>query len=248
MRQLDYNNAIAVTRDIHWIGFYDQEASLHCNPYLLIDRQDVVLIDPGSIPHFPIVMRKIMDLVNPADISHIVVQHQDPDVCGNLAVVEDVINRHDLKILAHSNTVRLIRHLGLRSEMLSVDEMGYRMDLSSGRTLEFLFTPYLHSPGAIATHDPATGSLFTSDIFAAVSRDWSLFADGDFLSPMDPFHQRYMPSNAILRRALERFEQLPLQRVLPQHGSILEGDDIRRAIDHLKALPCGMDLVEDDPA
>jgi flavorubredoxin len=248
MRQLDYNNAIAVTRDIHWIGFYDQEASLHCNPYLLIDRQDVVLIDPGSIPHFPIVMRKIMDLVNPADISHIVVQHQDPDVCGNLAVVEDVINRHDLKILAHSNTVRLIRHLGLRSEMLPVDEMGYRMDLSSGRTLEFLFTPYLHSPGAIATHDPATGSLFTSDIFAAVSRDWSLFADGDFLSPMDPFHQRYMPSNAILRRALERFEQLPLQRVLPQHGSILEGDDIRRAIDHLKALPCGMDLVEDDPA
>ncbi len=247
MLQLDYDNAIAVTRDIHWVGFYDEEASLHCNPYLLIDRDDVILIDPGSIPHFPIVMRKVMDLVNPSDISYIIVQHQDPDVCGNLVVVEDVINRHDLKILAHGNTVRLIRHLGLRSEMLAVDEMDYRLTLGSGRSLEFLFTPYLHSPGAIATHDTATGSLFTSDIFAAVSQDWSLFAEGDYLSPMEPFHQRYMPSNAILSKTLERFERMQLQRFLPQHGSILEGDAMQKAIEHLKALPCGMDLIDGDP-
>ncbi len=245
--KIDYDSPVAVTRDIHWVGFYDDAAHLHCNPYLLIDDEDIVLVDPGSIPHFPVVMRKVMELVNPEDITHVVVQHQDPDVCGNLAVVEDVINRNDLKIVTHTSTARLIRHLGLRSEFYLVDEHDYRLGLQSGRELRFLFTPYLHSPGAIVTYDVRSRSLFTSDIFAAISKDWSLFAEGDFLTPMDPFHQHYMPSNRILKHCMERFEKMDLERVLPQHGSILEGEDIARAIAHLKALPCGIDLMDDQP-
>lgn len=242
--KIDYNSPVAATREIYWVGFYDEKANLHCNPYLLIDSEDIVFIDPGSIPHFPVVMRKVMELVNPEDITYVVAQHQDPDVCGNLAVVEDVINRNDLKIVAHSNTVRLIRHLGLRSDFYAVDQNDNALTLKSGRRLEFVFTPYLHSPGAIATYDVQTRSLFTSDIFAAISKDWSLFAQGDFLSPMEPFHQNYMPSNRILKHCLEGFEKMELDRILPQHGSILEGADIQKAIDHLKQLPCGIDLIE----
>jgi len=242
--KIDYNSPVAATREIYWVGFYDEKAHLHCNPYLIIDEEDIVLIDPGSIPHFPIVMRKVMELVNPEDISYVIAQHQDPDVCGNLAVVEDVINRNDLKIVAHSNCERLIRHLGLRSDFYTVDKNDYSLTLKSGRRLEFLFTPYLHSPGAIATYDVKTRSLFTSDIFAAISQDWSLFAEGDFLTPMEPFHQKYVPSNQILRNCMERFEKMDLDRILPQHGSILEGTDIHKAIAHLKELPCGIDLFE----
>lgn len=240
---LDYNNAIAVLRDIFWIGFYDQESSLHCNPYLLIDDEDVVLIDPGSIPHFPIVMRKIIDTINPAEITAIVASHQDPDVCGGLAVVEDVIGRKDLKIIAHSNTIRLIRHYGLSSDYYAVDKNDYKYLLKSGRVLEFLYTPYLHSPGAIVTYDHKTHSLFTSDIFGAVSQNWSLYAEDNFLDAMSAFHQLYMPGNDVLRKCMEKFEKLNIARILPQHGSILEGENIRLAIDHLKALPCGNDLL-----
>jgi len=56
---------------------------------MMIDEEDVVMFDPGSIPHFPIVMRKVIEVVNPNEISIIVAHHQDPDVCGNLAVIED---------------------------------------------------------------------------------------------------------------------------------------------------------------
>jgi len=242
--KIDYNSPVAATRDIYWVGFYDEKAHLHCNPYLIIDDEDIIFIDPGSIPHFPIVMRKVMELVNPEDITYVVAQHQDPDVCGNLAVVEDVINRNDLKIVAHTNCIRLIRHLGLRSDYYAVDQHDFALTLKSGRRLEFLFTPYLHSPGAIVTYDTKSRSLFTSDIFAAISQQWSLFAQGDFLTPMEPFHQNYMPSNRILKNCMQRFEKMDLDRVLPQHGSILEGSDIQRAIDHLKQLPCGIDLIE----
>lgn len=242
MRNIDYSNNVAITREIYWVGFYDEEAHLHCNPYLLIDEQDVVLFDPGSIPHFPIVMRKVIDLVNPADISLIVACHQDPDVCGNIAVLEDVINRPDLKIAAHTNCIRLIRHYGIKSEFYAVDENEYRITLKSGRVLDFLFTPYLHSPGAIVTYDRASKSLFSGDIFGAVSKQWSLFAQNNDMQPIETFHQLYMPSNRLLRQGMEKIERFDMERILPQHGSILEGERIHRTINHLKTLPCGIDL------
>jgi len=243
MPDIDLSDSVAVTNDIHWVGFYDEEARLHCNPYLLIDGEDVALIDPGSIPHFPTVMRKVIDIVSPEDISTIIISHQDPDVCGNLAVMEDVIGRKDLRIFAHSNTIRLLRHYGIRSTPYAVDKNGYRATLKSGRTLEFIFTPYLHSPGAIATYDKKTRSLFSSDIFGAVSKNWSLFAQGDFLKPMDEFHRLYMPSGSILARCMENLSGLEIDRILPQHGSILEGANVQRAIEHLKTLPCGVDIL-----
>ena len=244
MQTLNYDETVAVTRDIHWVGFYDQDAHLHCNPYLLIDEQDIVLFDPGSIPHFPITMRKVIDLVNPEAITTIVASHQDPDVCGNLSIVEDVISRPDLRIVAHNNTIRLIRHYGLSSaDFYAVEQHDYHLTLKSGRVLEFLHTPYLHSPGAIMTYDTKTRSLFTSDVFGAISNDWSLFAEGNFLEPMKAWHQAYMPSNRLLANCMERLETLDVDRILPQHGSVLEGDQVEKAITYLKALPCGLDLM-----
>ncbi|NOS35238.1 MAG: hypothetical protein GQ522_01225 [Deltaproteobacteria bacterium] len=67
--QANFNEAIAIFDDIYWVGFYDSGSGLHCNPYLLIDEEDVVLFDPGSIPHFPDVMTKIIDVVSPEDIT-----------------------------------------------------------------------------------------------------------------------------------------------------------------------------------
>ena len=241
-RKFDYSNAVTILRDIHWVGFYDREAHLHCNPYLLIDEKDVVLFDAGSIPHFPIVMRRIIDLVRPEDISVIVACHQDPDVCGNLAVLEDVVGGKRLKIAAHTNSIRLIRHYGIRSDFYPVEKNDLKLTLKSGRALEFIFTPFLHSPGAIVTYDRRTKSLFSGDIFGAVSKDWSLFADGDYLSPMDAFHRLYMPSGRILKSCMERFEKCDIDRILPQHGSVLEGDQVQIAIEHLKGIECGVDI------
>lgn len=239
----DYQDAVPVTRDIYWVGFYDEQATLHCNPYLMLDGDDVIIFDPGSIPHFPIVMRKVIDIVRPESIRYIVVSHQDPDVCGNLAVLEDVIGTESVKVLAHTNTIRLIRHLGVKSELLAVDRMDYRVTLPSGRVLEFLFTPFLHSPGAIATFDPRTRSLFTSDIFGALSTErWTLFAEGDYLTPLTLWHQTYMSSGRLLAECMDRFAALDPARILPQHGSVLEGEQVRRAMDHLRTLACGADL------
>lgn len=247
MPLIDPNTSVAITRDIHWVGFFDAEADLHCNPYLLIDGDEAVIIDPGSIPHFPIVMRKVIELINPEVISTIIACHQDPDVCGNLPVMEDVISRDDLRIVVHASMVRLIRHYGIHSTVQAVSAEQPEVVLQSGRVLECIPTPYLHSPGAIAVYDRQTKTLFSSDLFGAVEEDeWQLFSSDmeNFPHTMDGWHQALMPSNRLLKHCMERFSQLDIQRILPQHGSIIEGEaNIRLAIEHLMALPCGLDLM-----
>lgn len=242
--KLDYDNPVLVYQDIYWLGYYDKENDFRCNPYIMIDGEDKILFDPGSIPHFPIVMRKIIDLINPEDITKIVVSHQDPDVCGNLAIVEDIVSKDDLKIVTHSTNTRLLDHLGIQSDYYVVDKHNYMLTLKSGRVLEFIYTPYLHSPFGIITYDTKTKTLFSADIFGALSEDWELFDRGNFLHKLDKWHQLIAASERHLRFLMDRLEKMDIQRILPQHGSIIEGADVRRSIEYLKNLRCGIDLME----
>lgn len=244
--QANFNEAIAIFDDIYWVGFYDSGSGLHCNPYLLIDEEDVVLFDPGSIPHFPDVMTKIIDVVSPEDITAIVVHHQDPDVCGNTAIVEDTIDRSDLKLVTQSNNKRLIEHLGVKSEFYLVDKHGYKLTLKSGRVLEFKSAAFLHSPFGIVTYDTKNKALFCSDIFGGMLSEWSLYSDGDFHTSMARWHQEIMPSNSILKSFLQNIRKWEIEAILPQHGSILRGDDVAAAFDFLTTLPCAMDLMQEE--
>ncbi|GAX61147.1 flavoprotein [Candidatus Scalindua japonica] len=244
MAVLDANNSITILRDIYWVGFYDKESDLHCNAYLITDDKDIILIDPGSIPHFSIVMRKVLDIVNPGDITKIIVTHQDPDVCGNLPVVESLIDNKDLDVVIHSSCSRLIRHYGINSNIYEVDKHDNKLKLKSGRVLEFFHTPYLHSPFAMIMYDVKTKTLFTSDLLGGISKNWSLFAEKGFLESMKVWHQMTMPSSHILKKCMNGLEKLELERILPQHGSILQGDQIKEAIECLKSIKCGVETIK----
>lgn len=243
MAEYNYDDPIAITENIYWIGYYDQATQKQCNSYLLIDHDEAVLIDPGSIPEFPVIMRKIIDLINPGKISLVVLTDCDPDVCANLPIVEDLIGREDLLIAGHHNTLKQVRHLGIQSGLYPVNEHENRYTLKSGRQLSFYPNLYLHSPGSITIYDAASQSLFSGDLFGGDEGDWSLFDHVNFPRNLDEFHQTFMPSNQVLRFGLRTIETLDIHRILPQHGSVIEGGNVVRAFAHLKILDCGIDFI-----
>jgi flavorubredoxin len=237
---LDYNDYIEIAEGTYWVGFADENASLHCNPYLIADNGEAVLIDGGSRNDFSTVMLKIMRTgTNPHDIIRLIYQHYDPDLCGNIPHMEAIINNSDLKIISHYENNLFINYYSTGLTKQCIKELDYSFEFSSGRRLEFIRTPYSHSPGSFITYDTKTKVLFSSDIFGSYDANWNLYSqinekclrcepEGVCSVTQKPcdvfgiwdFHKRIMTSKKALDYALDRIEQLDISMIAPQHGSI----------------------------
>ncbi len=232
---------VNIAEDVYWVGSAKQGLGLVCNPYLLVDRKEAVIIDPGSVLDFEEVLANITAVVPIEQVRYCVLHHQDPDFCSAVPLLEKSGAR--FTVVTHWRAQTLIQYYGVKSPYYVVNQHDFRLVLDSGRVLRFLPTPYLHFPGAIATYDEKTKVLFSSDLFGAFSGlHWSLFADEDYLERMLAFHEHYMPSNDILRPVMEAFLRLDISAIAPQHGSVIR-ENIPMYIKALRDLECGAFLA-----
>jgi len=229
-------NSMQIADGIYWVGFYEASATLQCNPYLLIDHNEAVLFDPGSVLDFQYVYENIKRLIPIERIKYIVLHHQDPDFCSSVPLFEKA--GANFTIVTHWRTQTIIKYYGITSDYYLVDEHNFSLTLMSGREIQFVPTPYLHFPGAIASYDTDTKTLFSSDLFGAMSSNWDLFAGEDYIEKMKTFHEHYMPSNDILRPVMETLLLMDISIIAPQHGSIIS-KDVSKHIKTLRDLECG---------
>lgn len=252
---LDYFESIKIANGIYWVGFNDDKAGLHCNPYIIVEDEEVVLIDGGSREDFSTVMLKILRLgINPKNITTLIYHHTDPDLCGSLPHLEGIIDNPELKIISHKENNVFINYYSTKTPKLCIEDLGYSYTLKSGRRLEFYQTPYVHEAGSFITYDCKTKTLFSSDIFGSYDISWSLYCsipqeckdcetqktcsisnrDCKVHGILD-FHRRKMNSAASLRYALEQIERIDPVLVAPQHGSLIDSkEDLNYLINLLK--------------
>ena len=229
---------------VFWVGAAHQAAPLNCNPYLLVDGNEAVLIDPGSPLDFPEVMKNVQSLVSLSQIKYIVLQHQDPDFCAATPLFEKA--GFAGRLVTHWRAAHLIKYYGVNSSFYLVNEHNWDLTFGNNRKIMFVPTPYLHFPGAIATYDPVSRVLFSSDLFGAFADHCPLFADEwpgqNYQEAMQSFHEHYMPSNAILRPVMENLAQFDIACIAPQHGSVIR-QGIAEYIGILRELECGSFLT-----
>ena len=256
-RVVDYSEYVEIADGVYWVGFSDDQAGFHCNPYLIVDGDDAVLIDGGSRNDFSTVMLKIMRTgTDPHKISKLIYQHYDPDLCGNIPHMEAAIDNKELKIISHRENNVFIEYYSPRAPKICIEDLGFVYDFPSGRQLKFFPTPYSHSAGSFVTLDTKTKTLFSSDIFGSYDMNWSLFSEIDEKCakcvPKNPclitkkpcqiigvwdFHKRIMPSTIALHYAISLIEDLNISMIAPQHGSIYNTAVARKVvIDRLKYL------------
>ena len=265
---IDYENPIEIAEGIYWVGFYDVKSGLHCNPYLIIDNEEALVIDGGSRPDFATVMMKILQTgIEPHQIKALLYQHYDPDLCGSIPNFEDIIERRDLKIISDESSLEFIRHYSVSSQMISIEDVNYQYKFSSGRTLEFINTPYSHSSGSFVTFDQKSGMLFTSDIFGSYGNEWELFffffsqcidcvnlskcpenRDHCPINDVLNFHKIIMTSRKALKYALKKILEVPFTALAPQHGSIITDRNIMRYIFEqlISQKEIGIDRIVED--
>ena len=265
---IDYENPVEIAEGIYWVGFYDAKSGLHCNPYLIIDNEEALVVDGGSRPDFATVMMKILQTgIEPHQINALLYQHYDPDLCGSIPNFEDIIESSSLKIISDESSLEFIRHYSVSSQMISIEDVNYQYKFSSGRTLEFINTPYSHSSGSFVTFDQKSGMLFTSDIFGSYGKEWELFLklkpqcidcvnlnkcpenrDHCPINDVLNFHRIIMTSRKALKYALKKILEIPFTALAPQHGSIITDRNIMRYIFEqlISQKDIGIDRIVED--
>lgn len=240
----DYHKKpVQIAERIWWVGHILPDDPFQCHVYLIENGDQSVLVDPGSMLTFRHTLAKIEQILPFSRIRYFICHHQDPDITSCLPLIDQISNRGDAMILSHWRAIALLKHLGLNMPFTCVEKMGWRIDLG-GRELEFIFTPYLHFPGAFCTFDSASKILFSSDLFGGFTEKWQLFAtDEKYFEDIRPFHEHYMPSRDILFNGLCKLEKYPLELIAPQHGSIIPKKLISFIFDKLKTIECGLFLM-----
>jgi flavorubredoxin len=244
--EIDTNYAVEIADGVFWVGFYSEEDALHCNPYLIKSNTSAILIDPGSVPDFPIVARKVFSIIQPQTIDTIILQHQDPDLCAGVPIFEDMRNDYEHTIISEVRASYLIRHYGVKGHLHMVSPENPTYTTKDGRKIEFLMTPFAHFAGAIMTYDPKSKVLFTSDVLGGLGQDWELYHNDTALANMKKFLSLYMPSNKALRYALLKIMSVDADIIAPQHGQIIRKSQLDGIVNSLWDLKCGLDLVDDE--
>ena len=256
----DWGSPIQIADNVYWVGSDDASLKLRCNPYLVIENGRGVLIDGGSKSSFPNLMINILQVgLEPRKIDALIYQHYDPDLCGSMDNIVSFCKNPNIKIITASASREFVAHYMHTSrsgliEGLSKDGTTFSL---RGRALKFILTPHAHSFGSFVTYDEKTGTLFSSDLFGSMSRQWQLFRkldsncytcndyqicpDGKDYCPLPDiieFHEHIMPCCKALRYALSKIRKLDVRMIAPQHGSIFSRkQDINFIIQKLASTP-----------
>lgn len=227
---------------IYWIGVVE-ETAFRCNVYLIKSGRDVILVDPGNRNFFENVKARVAQITDPANVTGMIICHQDPDVGASM--VDWLDFKPDITVFTSPRTNVLLPYFGVKEYDYYdvVEKPEYRCD--TGEILRFVEAPFLHFPGAFTTFDLSSGYLFSGDVWAALDIDWALVVEDfdEHVMALDLFHKDYMASNIATRGYVNRIKELPIRAILPQHGSIIIGEDVKKALEYLNNLKCGLDII-----
>ncbi len=254
-RDIDITKAIPLYQSpdhhVYWVGTLTRGEEIECNSYLIVDRGEGYLLEPGGYDRFGPTLEKVNSVFSAETITHLLFSHQDPDVCGSIAAWLEF--NPSLLVVCPSLWQRFLPHyMAYNAKYLPVKDEGLVVPLKSGGHLKCIPAPYLHSPGNMVVFDSVSGFLFTGDIGAApysdggvhlVIDDWK-----EQVATMIGFHQRYMSSSRAVAAFILSVSGLPITAIVPQHGAILRGEETKTFLKWLEALPCGVDYLFPAPA
>lgn len=224
--KIDTNNPFEIAENIFCIMIYTPKFNFYCNTYVIIEEDEVVLIEPGSIIHFPETARKIMSVCDIKKTNYIILSHQDPDVGSATPVFESIIQNPALKIVTRKWNANFIYFYGVQSDFYKLEDNNFELTLKSGRKLKFIPTSFLHEPFGFLTYDEKSKILFTGDLFATFTKDKSY---GSILQETKDLSEIVIykaPSLEIINDVITKLKQIDISLIAPQHGFIIENKDI----------------------
>lgn len=255
MKDTQEDNCLLYEDDEHqfiWFGWEEEEGSnsfVQTNQCLIINGDQGYLFDPGGTYVFHHVLEQVTRYLHPRQINTLIATHQDPDVCSSAPYW---MKATDAKLLISRLWLHFVSHFGLDEpeRVVPLPDRGAKLRLPTGDHLLLLPAHFLHSEGNFSIFDERSGILFTGDIGASIfpAGKRTTFVE-DFEAHkafMEPFHKRYMHSNAVCRHWVAQIRALPkkVTMIVPQHGAMFRDEQVEAFLSWFEELQCGGDYLK----
>ena len=195
------------------------------NAYLVLEDDTRILLDGWKRSYSEAFLEAIKNIIDPRDLTHVIVHHMEPDHSGSLPRVLEA-NEFRAEVIAHPMTARMIKSFyGLEVKFRAVKD---GEELRLGEAFKFIHVPWLHWPETIVTFLMDRGILFSGDAFGGYSIPESIFDDSDeLISRYLPAVRKYVATiigyyRSHIVRSIEKLAKLGIspRLIAPAHGLI----------------------------
>lgn len=189
----------------------------------LIRGSKTALVDTSHRKFESLFFNCLNNLVDPATIDYLVVNHTEPDHSGLIRNLLEIAP--NITVVGSKVAIQFLENQVHHSFNHQIVKSGDRLDLGQGHVLEFISAPNLHWPDTILTYDSGTGVLYTCDVFGMHYCDDSLYDEAmQFLEEDFQYYYDCLmgPNARSVLGALKRIDGLSINLIATGHGPLLQ--------------------------
>jgi len=228
-----------ITKGIHYIGVDDHHTELFenlwsipfgvsYNSYLIVDEK-IALIETVKGPWSEEWLANIRDIVDPAKIDYIILNHMEPDHTSSLPDIAKIAKNATLVYTNKASDMqKSFYDLSLEEKIVEDLE-----EISLGKKiLKFVHAPFLHWPETMMTYLVEDEVLFSCDAFGAFGAlNGKVFDDEIDMRMVESESRRYLSAIItsyfkFVQRGIEKVKDLGIgiKMIAPSHGPIYRKD------------------------
>ena len=225
---------IEVFKDIYWVGAvdwnirdfhgYSVDKGSSYNAFLAIDDK-VTLFDTVKRGFKNDLIGNIRQIIDPAEIDYLIVNHVEMDHSGLIAEIADLVQPEKI-ICSEMGKKNLLAHFHQQEWPYEAVKTGDTISLGK-RSVQFIETRMLHWPDSMFSYIPEDRLLISSDAFGQHLASSERFDDEVDLSMLLGHAAKYyaniiLPYSALVQKLLAQVREIGLKidMIAPDHGLI----------------------------
>ncbi len=190
------------------------------NAYLVKGSEKTVLIDTVDPDKTEVLIDNLVK-TGITKIDYIIAHHAEQDHSGSLPDI--LLLYPEAKIVTNPKCKSMLMDLlSLEDNQFQIIEDGSTLSLGD-KTLQFIYTPWVHWPETFSTYLPENKILFSCDFFGSHFATSNLFVK-DIAEIYEPakryFAEIMLPFRSQINKNIEKIKDLDIEMIAPSHGPV----------------------------
>ncbi len=196
------------------------------NSYIIFGSEKTALIDTVE-PEKKEELINNLKTLGVKKIDYIVANHAEQDHSGS---IPDILKMFpEAKVVTNAKCKSFLKEfLLLPDDVFTEISDGEELSLG-GKTLKFIFTPWVHWPETMSTYLKEDKILFSCDFFGSHRAASHLFVENEHRVIVDAkryYAEIMMPFRTQIRKNIEKLKNYEMKFIAPSHGPVYQKPEI----------------------